>query len=637
MKAAQKFSIFFLTLLVVIGCSKDDGPEPTQETFKSNAKRITSFVFRADTNSALVADVTATIDEVAKTISATVPFNTDVSSLNPEISFSDKASIDPNGARDFSDSVTYTVTAEDGSTASYSAILTIAPNSAKEIISLAFLAEENEALEEDVAATLFPEKDSIGATVPMGTNVSNLMPLIQVSEGASITPNTAQDFTEPVQYTVTAQDSTTTSYIVTVSSASSSESKLEGFVFYPSENPFDKAILGVIDEESQTVEVIVPPETDLTELLPNVFTSSGATYSPEGTQDFTQPVIYTITAEDGSQTTYEVTVTFTRRDVLIAIFEANPNNKLDWVLSDTDIENWTGVIVSQGRIKRLHLSGKKLEVIPPEISGLTDLIELDINNNDISELPEEMGALTNLTSLNIGINAFSEFPSVIVDSLLQLKELKLSGNFLGTLPIKIGQLQNLENLSVGNNGLSSLPVQLWQLSGLKSLNLGYNELTFIPSQIRDLSALTELHIGNNPLGSINTIWNLTNLKILSLNQLGLSELPNQIFELQLLEELLLQNNDIVSLPSEIQQLTQLKRLLMNGNVLASLPESIGTMTNLEELYFNSNQLTSIPEKMGELANLQRLWLYNNNLSGIPQEVCDLEIEDLRLDEGVICK
>jgi uncharacterized repeat protein (TIGR01451 family) len=58
---------------------------------------------------------------------------------------------------------------------------------------------------------------AVAVTVPSGTNVASLTPTIAVSVGATVSPTTAQDFTSPVTYTVTAADTTTTQpYIVTV-------------------------------------------------------------------------------------------------------------------------------------------------------------------------------------------------------------------------------------------------------------------------------------------------------------------------------------------------------------------------------------------------------------------------------------
>lgn len=60
---------------------------------------------------------------------------------------------------------------------------------------------------------------AIAVTVPKDTDVTSLTPTIVVSEGATVSPasGTAKDFTNPVTYTVTAENETTTKdFTVTV-------------------------------------------------------------------------------------------------------------------------------------------------------------------------------------------------------------------------------------------------------------------------------------------------------------------------------------------------------------------------------------------------------------------------------------
>lgn len=59
---------------------------------------------------------------------------------------------------------------------------------------------------------------TIDVDFPVSTNVTSLSPTIEVSEGATIKPasGVAQNFTNPVKYTVTAEDGTKAEYTVTV-------------------------------------------------------------------------------------------------------------------------------------------------------------------------------------------------------------------------------------------------------------------------------------------------------------------------------------------------------------------------------------------------------------------------------------
>ena len=111
-----------LLLAVFVGftmssCGEDE-PEPEPEPLSSEAT-ISSFVF-SDLDPAVTATVSGT------EITATVPHDVDVMSLTPTIAVSDLATIAPASgvARDFSQPVTYTVTAEDGTEVTYTVTVT---------------------------------------------------------------------------------------------------------------------------------------------------------------------------------------------------------------------------------------------------------------------------------------------------------------------------------------------------------------------------------------------------------------------------------------------------------------------------------------------------------------------------------
>jgi len=89
---------------------------------QSSEKQVLSFKFETT-----VPAVTAIIDQNLHTITATVPSGTNLSSLVPTITLSSGASVSPESgvAQNFTLPVTYTVTAEDASQATYVASITI--------------------------------------------------------------------------------------------------------------------------------------------------------------------------------------------------------------------------------------------------------------------------------------------------------------------------------------------------------------------------------------------------------------------------------------------------------------------------------------------------------------------------------
>ena len=87
----------------------------------------------------------------------------------------------------------------------------------------------------------------------------------------------------------------------------SSAREITSFVF----KGFNPVAEGEIDTRNYEIAVSVPPAADLTRLIPTIEISEGATISPASgvAQDFTEPVEYVVTAENGAERTYTVTVT----------------------------------------------------------------------------------------------------------------------------------------------------------------------------------------------------------------------------------------------------------------------------------------------------------------------------------------
>jgi hypothetical protein len=72
--------------------------------------------------------------------------------------------------------------------------------------------------EQSAPATISAVAHTVAISVPSGTSVTALVPTIDTSKGASITPGSgiAKNFTAPVVYTVTAVDGTEQEWTVTV-------------------------------------------------------------------------------------------------------------------------------------------------------------------------------------------------------------------------------------------------------------------------------------------------------------------------------------------------------------------------------------------------------------------------------------
>ena len=170
----------------------------------NTAKAITGFSISGQTGS-------TAITESNHTIAVTMPYGTVVTALSPSIATTG-ASVSPTSgtAKDFTSPVTYTVTAADGSTQTYSVTVTVAANPAKAITGFSISGQTG-------STTITESNHTIAVTMPYGTTVTALQPTVTTT-GASVSPasGTATNFTSPVTYTVTAADGSTQTYSVTV-------------------------------------------------------------------------------------------------------------------------------------------------------------------------------------------------------------------------------------------------------------------------------------------------------------------------------------------------------------------------------------------------------------------------------------
>ena len=188
----------------------------------SPEKALTAFSFQG-----LTPPATGVILETLHTVALTVPAGTNVTALvatfaTTGVSVAIAGTLQASGttANNFSNPVTYTVTAGDGTTQAYVVTVTVA-TPAKAITAFSF-----QGLSPPVIGTINDAAHTISLTVPAGTDVTALVATFTTT-GASVaiegTPQvsglTANNFTNPVPYTVTAGDASTGGYTVTVTFA----------------------------------------------------------------------------------------------------------------------------------------------------------------------------------------------------------------------------------------------------------------------------------------------------------------------------------------------------------------------------------------------------------------------------------
>jgi hypothetical protein len=300
MKKSETHKLWILVMLLVTfvaGCGGSD------QAAQTPAKAITAFS---------LAGSTGTVDETAGTIEVNLPFGTPVAAAvatftttGASTQVGDVVQVSGSTANNFAAPVLYTETASDGSTAHYTVTASVAPITGKAVLAFSL---------GGVPGTVDETAKTISVTLPNGTDLTAMVATFSTT-GSSITSAgttqvsgiTANNYSTPLSYTVTAGDGSTTTYTVTVIAAQSDAKTMNSFAI--------AGATGVIDEAANTIAVSVPFGTNLGALTATFGTTGaavkvGTTLQKSGVtlNNFTAPVTYTITAADGSTADYAVTV-----------------------------------------------------------------------------------------------------------------------------------------------------------------------------------------------------------------------------------------------------------------------------------------------------------------------------------------
>jgi hypothetical protein len=304
------------------------------------------------------------------TINVVVPDGTSLSSLIANFTVSPNATVKVGSAtqtsgvttNNFTSTVVYTVTAQDGTTKNYTVVITTqstSGSSAKELISFAIYQPILPGVINGTTVTINSSTKSI--------DIASLLVSFEVSPGAKLvlsgTTLTSRvsklNFTNAVTVTVIAADGSKKDYIINLILPKSSQKEV---VFFKSMNPYS---VGKIDVLKKEIRISVPYGTLVSQIQPVFMVSEGATVkigsvqqiSGANTVDFTKPVVYTIVAEDGSTVTYTVyvdvqpksTLGIEEQDQNIVSIYPNPSTGL-FTLKATDGNVFVSIMDALGRV-----------------------------------------------------------------------------------------------------------------------------------------------------------------------------------------------------------------------------------------------------------------------------------------------
>lgn len=259
---------------------------------------VTSFAVTVDDGKTRYAK----IDETNKTIFLNLPEDTDLSAITPVITHTgtevkiNGASFTGSGSFDFTNSETSPLTLTVANSkfdlhTDYKVTITARKSSENYITSYKL---------GDAEGVI--DGDNIAITIPYAMDLAAVEPKIAFSEFASLTAPAALQEGENT-YTVTSEDGKVRTYTVTITrTAVATGRQILSFTY--------GAVAGTIDQVNGTISLVLPAGTGTT-FAPTIRVSDFATVTPASgeAQDFSKPVNYKVTAQNGSTNTYTVTVT----------------------------------------------------------------------------------------------------------------------------------------------------------------------------------------------------------------------------------------------------------------------------------------------------------------------------------------
>ncbi|TRX03295.1 hypothetical protein [Flavobacterium gawalongense] len=282
-----KIAIAFMMLIfAVISCEKDDN-------FSDNVPDYTESIVQSFKVGSKYADINHTIG----TITMTLPSGTDLKNVKPEIRLPESASVTPASGStiDFSNGpVTFEVVSTNGAHRTYTA--SIAAYGDPKILS--FSIGDKLGIIDEVNKTI---KVEIGS---QGGDLSNLAPSFVIAEGTTVdvASGVARNFTSPKVYTVLSNNGyTAKQYTVTVTQIQAP--RIESFVV--------NGAVGIVDNTANSIVVILPPGTNLTNLAPVITLPAEQTITPSSgaAQNFSNgSVTYTVKNKENLTKVYNVKV-----------------------------------------------------------------------------------------------------------------------------------------------------------------------------------------------------------------------------------------------------------------------------------------------------------------------------------------
>lgn len=255
-------------------------------------------------------------------------------------------------------------------------------------------------------------------------------------------------------------------------------------------------------------------------------------------------------------------------------------------------------------------------------------------------IPESLAECSLMRDMTFRNCQLSELNDDLFTSMLNLRSLDMSGNFLTSMPSTLKNCTSLTSLCIASNLLSCVCKGTSCWSQLTEIDLSHNCIENLPRGLGGLfhsCKLRHVNIAYNPVKMpppfimsqgleicLKYLFRLWRSKIsngLDLEHFKVTNVGIEMTSLAFLEQLHLEHNLLTMLPSTICRLTCLKELILSHNKLNELPNELFSMKSISNLILDDNRILRISPRIGQMDNLEVLNIENNPVNTLPLDIC----------------
>ena len=242
---------------------------------------------------------------------------------------------------------------------------------------------------------------------------------------------------------------------------------------------------------------------------------------------------------------------------------------------------------------------------------MTKFSHVDLQGRNLITIPITLHQRsTEIISLNLSRNLSLDVPKDFIQSCINLREIKYTGNEAWKLPPSLSLASRLTLLDISNNRLEQLEhAELDKIPGLLSIKAANNMISTIPTYFEKFRTLRILNISSNFLKQFpDFCCELTTLVDLDISFNSISRLPERIGEFHGLERFLATNNQLSgAFPASFKRLVNLKEVDIRFNAISSV-EVFSELPSLEQFTAGHNSISVFE---GTFPRIRTLHLNNN--------------------------